>query len=35
MEVVYFEAALQLLDCYCDDFLDSPEFVAYYDGLQQ
>ncbi|KAG2450803.1 hypothetical protein HYH02_004640 [Chlamydomonas schloesseri] len=35
MEVVYFEAALQLLDCYSDDFLDSPEFVAYYDGLQQ
>ncbi|GFR48579.1 hypothetical protein Agub_g10482, partial [Astrephomene gubernaculifera] len=35
MEVVYFEAALQLLDEYSDDFLKSPEFVSYYDGLQQ
>jgi hypothetical protein len=35
MEVVFFEAALQLLDEYNDSFLTVPEFVTFYDGLQQ
>ncbi|EFJ49201.1 hypothetical protein VOLCADRAFT_117341 [Volvox carteri f. nagariensis] len=35
MEVIYFEAALQLLDLYTDDFLENKEFIAYYDMLQK
>ncbi len=35
LEVVYFEGSLQLLEEYDDSFLESNEFVAFYDSLQK
>ncbi|KXZ50882.1 hypothetical protein GPECTOR_14g131 [Gonium pectorale] len=35
MEVVYLEAALVVLEAYEEEWLEKPEFVSYYEGLQK
>ena len=35
MEIIFLEAALQLLDECAEDYLKQPDFLAFYDNIQQ